>query len=171
MTTCPLRSSRSIFNNLHWRSQCQLIKFSYTKISPKGPPITWSCHITPTLVLLCLFTLWFLLTKAQPNTVPILDLGPPYDCHLSPVTAPGDIWIPLTEELFSQYATIGSHRYDIPWRISPIFFRCYHLPNLLLHVTKLLQWRATMITSSHEKLVIAPHNHCSCPVAHIYNQV
>ena len=42
---------------------------------------------------------------------------------------------------------------------------------LLLYVTKLLQWRATMITSSHEKLVIAPHNHSSCQVAHIYNQV
>ena len=56
-------------------------KVFLTKISLKGPSITWSCHITHTLVLLCLFILWFLLTKAQPNTVPILDLGPPYDCH------------------------------------------------------------------------------------------
>ena len=56
-------------------------KVFLTKISLKGPSITWSCHITHTLVLLCLFILWFLLTKAQPNAVPILDLGPPYDCH------------------------------------------------------------------------------------------
>ena len=166
MTTCPLPSSRSIFNNLHWRSQCQLslpdenfaerttnhLELSY---------YTHSCIVMP---------LHFVVLAYEGTTQHSTNSRLGTSLWLSPVTAPGDIWIPLTEELFSQYATIGSHRYDIPWRISPIFFRCYHLPNLLLYVTKLLQWRATMITSSHEKLVIAPHNH-SCQVAHIYNQV
>ena len=32
-------------------------KVFLANISPKGPSITWSCHITHTLVLLCLFML------------------------------------------------------------------------------------------------------------------
>ena len=53
---------------------------------------------------------------------------------LSPTKAPGDIWTPLTVELLSQYVTTGSCRYDIPWGIFLMFFRYYHLPNLLLYV-------------------------------------
>ena len=100
-----------------------------TKILTKGPPITWKCQIPRNLVLLCLFVLWFSLAKTEPDTVPILNLGPLYDSsqprHLG-------ILVPFTEELFSQYVTTKSHRYDIPWESPSIFSRRYHLPILLL---------------------------------------
>ena len=52
-----------------------------TKILTKGAPITWRCHIPLTLVLVCIFVLWFSLTKSQPGTVPILNLESLYGCR------------------------------------------------------------------------------------------
>ena len=51
------------------------------KILTKGAPITWRCHIPLTLVLVCIFVLWFSLTKSQPGTVPIHNLESLYGCR------------------------------------------------------------------------------------------
>ena len=55
-------------------------KVFMTKIRTKGAPITWRYHIPLTLVLVCIFVLWFSLTKSQPGTVPILNLESLYGC-------------------------------------------------------------------------------------------
>ena len=58
----------------------QTNKVFMTKILTKGTLITWKCHIPCTPVLLCLFVLRSSVTKTQPGTVLILNLGPLYDC-------------------------------------------------------------------------------------------
>ena len=68
------------FQQFSLEKPTQTNKVFMTKILAKGTPITWRCHIPRTLVLLCLFVLWSSLTKTQPGTVPILNLGPLYDC-------------------------------------------------------------------------------------------
>ena len=158
MTTCPLPSSGSIFSNLHWRSQCQLslpdenfaerttnhLELSY---------YTHSCIVMP---------LHFVVLAYEGTTQ-----------HSTNSRLGTSLWLSLVTSYSTWWYLDSSH-----WRI--VLTVCHNrkpplqysdLPNLLLYVTKLLQWRATMITSSHEKLVIAPHNHSSCQVAHIYNQV
>ena len=53
---------------------------------------------------------------------------------LSPATTSQNVWVPLTEELFSQYATTKSYHKDILWGSPLIFFRCDHFPTLPLYV-------------------------------------
>ena len=51
-----------------------------TKIFSKETTATSRCYVPPILILLCFFIFWSSLGQTQPNTTPILSLGPLYDC-------------------------------------------------------------------------------------------
>ena len=157
MTTCPLPWSGSIFNNLHWKSQCQLIKSSWRKFRRKDHQSLGVVILHPLLYCYASSFCGSCLRRHNPTQYQFSTWD------LLMIITSYSTWWYLDSSHWRIVLTV-CHNRKPPLQYSD-------LPNLLLYVTKLLQWRATMITSSHEKLVIAPHNHCSCPVAHIYNQV
>ena len=87
-----------------------------TNIFTKETPITWKCPISRTPVLICLLVLWFSLTKAQPDAVPILNLGPLYDCsqprHLGIFGFPS--LKNCSHSMLKQNATVTTFRREVP---------------------------------------------------------
>ena len=79
-TTCLQPSFNNIFNNLSTTKPIRTAKICMTKIFSKETTATSRRYVPPTLILLCFFILWSSVGQTQPNTTPILILGPLYDC-------------------------------------------------------------------------------------------
>ena len=82
---------------------------------------TYSCTYTIYHHIPCLFLLWSSITKAQPGTVPVLNLGPLYDCsqsrHLGILGFPS--LTNCSHSMLQQEATVSTFRGEV-LRYSPV---------------------------------------------------
>ena len=168
-TTCPLSSSRSIFNNLHRRNQHVLIKSLWHKFWRKKHQSLGD--FTYHVLLYCYATLW---------------CGPHLQTH-NPEQYRLSIWdlflTAANHDIFGYFVfpnwrivlTVCHNRRPPSWHFVGKSFDILplvHLPNLQLFVRNYYNdVPATMTTTLREKVGIAPHNQFCYRVTHVYNLV